>query len=172
MTLFQTIWPILGRPGGNSSHRSLVIQFNDGFSLLTIKFTLSSSTVFPASEAAYAGVVYLRIFYSDTTISTTIVAAKSKVTPVKTRSILKLELCAAMLLSSLMSSVRVDLNIEVSNIFAWSDSTIVLGWLTNSPHRLNTHVANRVVAATEAVPPNHWRHVPTTDNRADFDSRG
>ena len=50
-----------------------------------------------ASTAAYAGVVYIRVTYTDACISTSLVLAKSKVAPLKTLTVPKLELCAAVL---------------------------------------------------------------------------
>lgn len=125
-----------------------------------------------ASQVAYAGAVYLRTTYEDTTMSTALVIAKSRVAPVKTTTIPKLELCSAVLLVKLVTAVRKALNIDLSDTFTWSDSTIALGWIQTSPHLLKTYVANRVVAITEAVPLQYWRHVPSAENPADLGSRG
>ena len=77
-----------------------------------------------------------------------------------------------MLLSKLIASTREELQIDLSNVFAWSDSTISLSWIHTSLHQLKTYVANRVVAIINHVPAQHWRHVPSADNPADLGSRG
>ena len=54
-----------------------------------------------ASELAYAAVVFLRSTNADGESWTRIVAAKTKVAPIKTTSLPRLELCGALLLSRL-----------------------------------------------------------------------
>ena len=60
----------------------------------------------------------------------------------------------------------------MTNIFAWTDSTVVLAWLTGSSRRLKTYVGNRVSAIMDQIPPDRWNHVPGTNNPADCASRG
>ncbi len=122
-----------------------------------------------SSQVAFAGVVYIRATCTDTSVSTTLVIAKSKVAPLKNQTIPKLELCSAVLLRKLLSTVNRELNIDLKDVFAWSDST---GWINTSPHRLKTYVANRVVSIVDRIPANHWRHVSSPDNPADLGSRG
>ncbi len=55
----------------------------------------------------------------------------------------RLELCGAYLLSQLLHHIRDLFSITMDNIFAWTDSTIVLGWLNGNPRRLKTFVGNR-----------------------------
>ena len=70
--------------------------------------------------------VYIRSLYTDAAVSTSLVIAKTKVAPLKTVTIPKLELCSAPLLSKLLSTVCKQLGIEPCKMFAWCDSTIVL----------------------------------------------
>ena len=55
-----------------------------------------------ASEAAYAGVVYLRLVDTAGCIHTSLVMAKTKVAPIKRLSVPRLELCGALLLAQLL----------------------------------------------------------------------
>ncbi len=125
-----------------------------------------------ASQLAIAAVVYVRALYTDTTVSVTLVVAKSRVAPVKPMTIPKLELSSAVLLSKLLHTVMAELSINIADVFAWSDSTIALGWICTPPTRLKTFVANRVVELTDRIPPVNWKHVPTSSNPADIASRG
>ena len=125
-----------------------------------------------ASQQAIAGVVDIRSLYTDTTVSTSLVIAKTKVAPLKTVTIPKLELSSAVLLSKLLSTVHKELGIKPCKMFAWCDSTVALGWISTSPHKLKTFVANCVVSITEKVPATQWRHVSSADNPADIGSRG
>ena len=86
-----------------------------------------------ASEDAYGGVVYLRLTDPTGNTHTEIVVAKTKVSPIKRLSIPRLELCGAQLLTKLLCHAKRILNIPVTSVFAWTDSTIVLTWLTGNP---------------------------------------
>ena len=57
-------------------------------------------------------------------------------------------------------------------MYAWSDSTIVLCWLSTPPAKLKTYVCNRVMDTVSRIPATHWRYVPTDCNPADVASRG
>ncbi|XP_064387758.1 uncharacterized protein LOC135335954 [Halichondria panicea] len=125
-----------------------------------------------ASEVAYAAVVYLRITDKSENAQISLVMSKTKVAPIKRLTIPRLELCGAQLLAQLIHHVRQVLEIPLSNIFAWTDSTIVLNWLDGSPKRFKTYVGNRVSTIVDLIPPDKWRHVAGTENPADCASRG
>ena len=125
-----------------------------------------------ASEEAYAGVVYLRVACEDSSVHTTLVVSKTKVAPIKRVSIPRLELCGAVIVARLLKRVCEVLHIPLSHVHAWTDSTVVLGWLTGNPRRFKTYVGNRVSEIMESVPPDKWSHVASQDNPADCASRG
>ncbi len=125
-----------------------------------------------ASEVAYSGVVYLRAVDKEGAIRTALVMAKTKVAPIKRLSIPRLELCGGVILAKLLNHLAHTLEIESRNIFAWTDSRVVLGWLRGSPRRFKTFVGNRITEMTEALPIECWRHVDGTVNPADCASRG
>ena len=63
-----------------------------------------------ASEKAYAAAVYLRTVYRDgNTVNTQLIAAKTRVAPIKKQSIPCLELLGATILARLLSSVQASL---------------------------------------------------------------
>ena len=125
-----------------------------------------------ASTLAYAAVVYVRAVYGDGTVSSEIVVAKTKVAPLKTVSVPRLELCGAVLLSELLVAVSTALDIPSQNWHGWSDSTAVLGWLKHCPSRHKTYVGNRIASASEYVDPKIWNYVNTNLNPADCATRG
>ena len=56
-----------------------------------------------ASQKAYACSTYIRAVYSDASVTTTLITAKTKVAPLRSVTIPKLELCAAHLLAHINS---------------------------------------------------------------------
>uniref|UniRef100_A0A8D8SQJ6 Integrase catalytic domain-containing protein n=2 Tax=Cacopsylla melanoneura TaxID=428564 RepID=A0A8D8SQJ6_9HEMI len=125
------------------------------------------------SEKGYAAVLYLRSASSENDIHISLLKAKSRVAPLKSATIPRLELLAALLLSRLLVSIQgVVQKLNVKNVFLFSDSTVVLGWLRTSPHRLKTFVANRVVEILDNTAPSSWHHISTHENPADCASRG
>ena len=95
-----------------------------------------------ASQNGFAAVVHLRTLYDESSVSLALVAAKTKVAPVKRETIPRLELSGALLLAKLLENVRSALGLQLYQLYAWSDSSLVLSWLDSSPRRLQTYVAN------------------------------
>lgn len=127
-----------------------------------------------ASSIGYGCIIYIREISSSGQISVTVVSAKSKVAPLKTQSLPRLELCAAVLLADLMNFVQetYSKNWVVDRVYAWSDSQVTLAWISASPHRWKTFIANRVSHIQSSIPPSSWRYIPTQLNPADCASRG
>lgn len=126
-----------------------------------------------ASLTAYGGVVYLRSFHSDMTVTIRLVASKTRLVPGKKKhSVPRLELCGAMMLAQLMSRVQTSLHMPPEATFHWSDSSVVLGWLQKQPGELKPFVCNRVVKINDITDIHHWRHVEGELNPADLLSRG
>ncbi len=125
-----------------------------------------------ASANAYGAVVYLCTVYQNADISIVFITSKARVSPVRPVTIPRLELTAAYLLSKLLLTVSTDLNISIHDVYAWTDSTIVLSGVNKSPTNLKVFVANRIASIQDVIPPRQWRHVCSKDNPADLASRG
>lgn len=125
-----------------------------------------------ASEKGYASVIYIRTEHVDGTTHCQLLTSKTKVAPLKTMSIPRLELCAATLTANLLIKVSKSLELERANIHAWTDSAITLAWISTPPYKLKTFVANRVSEIQEKVEANRWHYVKSKQNSADHASRG
>ncbi|XP_046807525.1 uncharacterized protein LOC124420040 [Lucilia cuprina] len=124
-----------------------------------------------ASMRAYGCCIYIRSRASGKT-SCRLLTAKSKVDPLKTKSLPRLELCAAHLLTKLWSKIKHTVLFKVENVTFWTDSEITLHWIQTHPSTLATFVSNRVSEIQELSDQATWRHVPTKENPADIVSRG
>ncbi|VEN38782.1 unnamed protein product [Callosobruchus maculatus] len=125
-----------------------------------------------SSEKAYGACLYVRSTDKNDQVSVHLLCAKSKVAPVKTLTIPKLELCAALLLARLVSKAIESFKLTFSQCILWSDSTITLAWLKTSPNLLKVFVSNRVAEIQALTEHCDWRYVPTRENPADLVSRG
>ena len=124
-----------------------------------------------ASETAYAAVVYIRA-EEDEEVVVSLIAAKTRVAPVKTKVTLpRLELCGAVLGAQLSKRIQDTLQFGHSTLHVWSDSMITLGWIQADPRRFKTFVSNRIVEAN-SWGVDRWLYVKSEENPADCASRG
>lgn len=126
-----------------------------------------------ASQYAYGSCIYIRTVDSEKKVHVQLIAAKSKVAPLKSLTIPRLELCAALtgvkLCGKVLQSLR---NANFNMCHFWSDSMIVLAWLRSSPHRLTSFVSHRVTEIQEITQQYKWHYVPSKQNPSDLISRG
>lgn len=125
-----------------------------------------------ASMRAYGAVLYIRSIAEDGSVNVDLVASKSRVAPLKSLTIPRLELCGARLLAELTGKVVSAMNVQFDEVKLWCDSQIVLCWLKKSPAALNVFVANRVAAILESTNIHQWQYVRSECNPADVISRG
>jgi len=104
-----------------------------------------------SSEHAYGACLYVRSvdFHPNNQIQSYILCAKSKVALIKTLTLPRLELCGALLLSRLVKKTVEALNVKFHKVYCWTDSKIVLSWLSAEPSRWNVFVAHRVAEIQE-----------------------
>ena len=67
-----------------------------------------------------------------------LVMSKMKAVPIKQLTIPRLELCGAQLLVQLLHHIQRVFCISPGDLFAWTDSTIILSWLTGNPRKFKT----------------------------------
>jgi len=125
-----------------------------------------------ASNRAYAAAVYVRVLASLDEYLVMLLMSKTKVAPVKTISIPRLELCAAVLLARLIKHTLQAFDKDSIPVYCWSDSTVTLSWIKQHPSCWKTFVANRVSEIQTLIPRAKWGYVCSKQNPADCATRG
>ncbi|XP_038077337.1 uncharacterized protein LOC119745185 [Patiria miniata] len=121
-----------------------------------------------ASEVAVAAVAYL---VGAEEPRSGFVFGKSKLAPKAGHTVPRLELCAAVLATEISKVICREMDIQPSGVKYYTDSKIVLGYLTNTTRRFHTYVANRVHKVLNFSRPCQWMYVPTGKNPADCGTR-
>ena len=125
-----------------------------------------------ASEKAYGAAIYLCAEDKVGKRISNLIMAKSRVAPTRRITLPRLELLAAYLTAKLISYVLKALKTPVQDIYAWSDSQIVLSWIKQPCSKWKVFVANRVQEIQQKVDPDKWHHCSGEQNPADLLTRG
>ena len=170
-------------PLGQSQARTAKMWFEELGELTDVKVprclqldrnveSVTLHTFTDASGEAYGAVTYARYQYKDGTISTRLVASKTRVAPLSATSIPRLELMGAVLGLRLALNIAKVLKIDKSLLTFWSDSMNVLWLIRGRSRSFKPFVANRVGEIHDSSSPSQWRYVSTRENPADLPTRG
>ena len=124
-----------------------------------------------ASEMGLCVVAYLR-FESDDIINVSFVMGKTRVAPLKTTTIPKLELQAALHASRIKVSILEQHDITIDGVYMWNDSTTVIQWLNAFDRKQQIFVANRIGEIFENTNLGEWNYIPGAQIPADLGTRG
>ncbi|XP_028171679.1 uncharacterized protein LOC114360986 isoform X2 [Ostrinia furnacalis] len=134
--------------------------------------TVEIHTFTDASERAYGACCYIKTITRDGKVCIHLMASKNKIAPLKSSTIPRLELCGALIGTRLYKKIIKSLTIQLDKSYFWTDSTVILGWLSAPSSRLKTFVRNRVNEIHENTNNQVWCYVPSKENPADLVSRG
>lgn len=113
---------------------------------------------------------YFRI-QAESSIEVAFVCARTRVAPLKTSTIPRLELEAALIGSRVANRIVAEHEIKPNRIVMWSDSRTVLAWIRAEDRRFPHHVTRRVGEIIDNTNQSSWRWVPTQQNVADDATR-
>ncbi|GFX24172.1 DUF1758 domain-containing protein [Trichonephila clavipes] len=122
-------------------------------------------------QLAYASVIYAVQPQADGNTKVTLLVAKSRLAPLKSVLIPRLELNGALLLTRLYATCKNILKEYDVHFYAWTDSQVVLSWLSSHPRNWKPYIANRTSEILDLVPADSWRYVPTKMNPVDIACR-
>ena len=105
-------------------------------------------------------------------IKTFLIASKTKWSSLKSGTIPRLELVAALLAARLSESVERSLGEVVRGSHLWSDSAIVLSWIRSHTANNGQFIQRRLLEIRELTDVNSWHFVPSEENPAEIPSRG
>ena len=120
------------------------------------------------STKAYGTVVY---FQYGTEVS--LAMSKGRVAPLKSLTLPRLELMAAVTASRVAKFVQTSLSPDDKPIVVhlWTDSQIMLHWLQNGAHS-QSFVHQRINEILQHFPAANWSFTPSEDNLADLLTQG
>ena len=117
-----------------------------------------------ASFSAYGCCVYLKYVKRSGNIMVSLIAAKSRVAPLKSKqSIPRLELLGSLITSRLISSVSkcFEGDLSISKICCYTDSHVCLAWMQALDKEFKTFVQNRLIEIRSNVKPCNWFYCST-----------
>ncbi|XP_071100525.1 uncharacterized protein [Haliotis cracherodii] len=124
-----------------------------------------------ASEKAIAAVAYLMAGEKTGKRQMGFLLGKTKVAPTHGHTIPRLELSAAVLGVEIGNFVCECLNIPLTSVNYFTDSRIVLGYISNKTRRFSVYVSNRVAKIRKLSSSQQWNYVATDLNPSDCATR-
>ncbi|XP_061169198.1 uncharacterized protein LOC133178524 [Saccostrea echinata] len=125
-----------------------------------------------ASKEAIAAVAFLKLHgMCPDSCTTSFLLGKAKVAPFSGHTVPRLELCAAVLAVQLADVIHEQLKIDREHFSFYSDSQVVLGYITNENRRFYIYVGNRVSRIRMSSQPSQWNYIASELNPADVATR-
>ncbi|KRX13995.1 hypothetical protein T07_7059 [Trichinella nelsoni] len=124
-----------------------------------------------ASKWAYGAVAYLKFISKDKT-TVRFIMSKSRVVPLKTITLPRLENMAALIAAKLVGCIKNSFAVPIQRVICWTDSQIVLSWIRSEAKNWKPFVRNRVELIQQLTERKLWKYCPSENNPADLISRG
>ena len=124
-----------------------------------------------ASELAYGACAYIRWECDDGTYYTYLICAKNRLAPLKTITIPRLELCAAVVGSRLKVTIYKELDFNFTKTYFITDLRIVQAQIYKDSYRFGLFVANRITEIQRNSSDAEWCWTDSKNNVADLTTR-
>ncbi|XP_043198573.1 uncharacterized protein LOC122368576 isoform X1 [Amphibalanus amphitrite] len=124
------------------------------------------------SNEAYGACAYARWELSDGNFEARLIVAKTRVSPVKKLTIVRIELSGAVLAARLATFLKRELQLEFGATFFLTDSEIVRAMIQKESYGFATFAAVRVGEIQHTTDPTQWYWVEGNLNGADCLTRG
>ena len=125
-----------------------------------------------ASVKGYGQCSYLRPVDGNQRIHCAFVMGKSRVAPLKPVTIPRLELTTAVCSVRVSQQLRQELDYHIDQEYFWTESKVVLGYISNESRRFHVFVAKRFQDIQDNTSIDQWRYVESKQNPSDEASRG
>lgn len=124
-----------------------------------------------ASNIAYSTCAYVRFELKDGTFSAQLLAAKSRIAPIRQITVPRLELCAAVLAARLRKAIERETSFTFRRVLHLTDSMIVRSQIQNESHGFGAFVGTRIAEIQTHTDTSEWWWVATDGNAADYATR-
>ena len=125
-----------------------------------------------ANKDAYGQCSYLRLVNQSDQIHCSLVMAKSCAASLKPVTIPRLALTVALVSVKISAILQRELEHEEITETFWTDSKVVIRYISNDARRFHVSIANRVQQIEDHTSPSQLKYVETDLNPADDASRG
>ena len=118
--------------------------------------------------SAIGTVAFLKVVGINGTVNVSFVNGESKLAPKGATSIVRLELCAAVLATEMGQRINLQLRKKPDATYYYSDSRVVLAYLTNTDKHFARYVQRRTDIVRNATDIADWSFIEGSCNPADF----
>lgn len=125
-----------------------------------------------ASQSGYGQCSYLRLTNENDQVHCSLVMGKARVTPLKPVTIPNLELTAAVVSVKISQWLGEELDYQDVSEFFWTDSQVVMGYISNTASHFHVFVENRLQQIHDHTKPQQRQYIKSQSNPADAASRG
>ena len=124
------------------------------------------------SDDAYGACAFIRWEKFDGSFESRLIASKNRITPLHRMTIVRSELCGAVLAKRLRAFIETETRFKFTKEYFIVDSQIVRGMIQRESYGFNTFVAVRIGEIQESTNLKDWYWVEGKHNVADWLTRG